>query len=204
MKSIEFYYAIGSRYSYLASSQIASIERDSGCHTEWRPLNSMTLFSLRGANPFSSAPVSGQYDWAYRETDAARWAKHYGIAFVEPRNRIEYDPQQLALAATAAKRLGHAASFSHRLFAAMFADPITRIDLSECTRRAEACGIDAERFRREMANPETATELEQTLRNARDLGVFGVPTFVVDGELFWGNDRIVLLRDRLADGGNSQ
>ena len=74
MTTVDFYYSIGSRYSYLASSQIAALERETGCRVVWHPLNSTTLISRRGANPFEGPPVSGQYDWSYRERDAKRWA----------------------------------------------------------------------------------------------------------------------------------
>src|SRR6476660_1441910 len=76
--TVDFYYSIGSRYSYLAASQIDALERDTGCHVEWHPLNSHALITGSGRNPFDGAPVSGQYDWSYRERDARRWAAFYG------------------------------------------------------------------------------------------------------------------------------
>lgn len=79
----------------------------------------------------------------------------------------------------------------------MFVDPVTRLDLPECVRRAEACGISGGRFQSEVESVTTAEELEATIEKAHRAGVFGVPTFVVDGELFWGNDRLVLVRHYL-------
>jgi 2-hydroxychromene-2-carboxylate isomerase len=71
---VAFYYGLGSRYSYLASTQIARLDTDTGCRVHWRPLYSADLFQARGADPFQGRPVSGQYDWAYRRFDAACWA----------------------------------------------------------------------------------------------------------------------------------
>ena len=194
MTAVDFYYAIGSRYSYLASTQLAAIERDCGCRFDWYPLNSRMLMERRGIDPFAGAPVSGQYEWPYRERDALRWAALYGVPFVEPRGRVEFDLRLLALAATAGKRLGAAAPYSRRLFAAMFVDPLDRIDRAECVRRAESCGLAAERFVRELDDARTARDLDAAIGRAHQCGVFGVPTFTIDGELFWGNDRLVLLR----------
>ncbi|MGH6944957.1 MAG: hypothetical protein ACREH6_12145 [Geminicoccaceae bacterium] len=59
MLRLDFFYGIGGRYSYLASTQIARLEADTGC----RPLDSGDLFAVRGTDPFAGAPVSGQYDW---------------------------------------------------------------------------------------------------------------------------------------------
>lgn len=193
---VRFFHAIGSRYSYLASTQVAALERDTGCAVEWIPINSTALLARRGASPFAGDPVSGQYDWAYREEDARRWAAYYGVPFHEPRGRVAFDPQFVALAAVAGALRGRAADISRSLFEAMFADPAVRvIDGRECARRAAACGIpDIERA---LRDPATAEAHERNLNLALDLGVFGVPTFVAGGERFWGNDRLVLLRHHL-------
>ena len=198
MRDVDFYYSMGSRYSYLVSTQLASLERDTHCRLTWQPLNSVALMERRGANPFDGSPVSGQYEWSYRELDATRWAALYGVPFREPRGRVQFDPQLLALAATAAKRLGSVVAYSHALFAAMFVDPLGKIDVAECVRRAEACGIPGEAFREELGSISTAEELNAATERALAAGVFGVPSFVADAELFWGNDRLVLLRNHLA------
>jgi 2-hydroxychromene-2-carboxylate isomerase len=198
LKTVLFHYSIGSRYSYLAATQLAALSAETGCRFEWIPVNSADLMSRLGRNPFAGTPVSGQYDWSYRERDAKRWAALYGVSFVEPRGRVEFDPGLLALACTAAKQLGKVEDFSRGLFAAMFIDPLTRIDLNECMRRAEDCGLPPEEFRRFVGDSRTARELDEVTRKAVDTGVFGVPTFVAGGELFWGNDRLVLLREYLS------
>ena len=158
MVNVDFYYGIGSRYSYLAASQMALIEAETGCAFEWHPINSVRLVSLRGSSPFQGEPVSGQYDWAYREKDAKRWAALYGVPYVEPRGRTRFDPKLLALACTAAKRLGDAAAYSRQLFAAVFRDDLRVIDEAECTRRAEAVGLSATDFNAELASPKTKAE----------------------------------------------
>lgn len=194
MNKVDFYYGIGSRYSYLAASQIALIEADTSCSFEWHPVNSARLLTLRGMSPFEGAPVSEQYDWAYRERDAKRWAASYGIPYLEPRGRVDFDPELLALACTTAKRLGRGEAYSRRLFAAVFCDDIETVDEAECIRRAETVGLSVKEFVGGLQAPSTKHQLDETIERAIDIGVFGVPTFVVDGELFWGNDRIPLLR----------
>jgi 2-hydroxychromene-2-carboxylate isomerase len=199
MTTVHFFYSIGSRYSYLASTQIAALERDTGCVVEWHPLNSVALIARRDHDPFEGDPVSGQYDWTYRERDAVRWAALYGVPFLEPRGRVEFDSGLVALAALAGKRLGQAESYSRALYAAVFADPsVARVDREECCRRAQACSIAPSRFGAELDDPATARELSSTIDTAHRMGMFGVPTFVVGAEMFWGNDRLVLLRHYLS------
>jgi 2-hydroxychromene-2-carboxylate isomerase len=60
IKNIDFYYSIGSRYSYLASTQINALKEETGCHVEWHPINSVRLIAQRKNNPFvEGKPLSG-------------------------------------------------------------------------------------------------------------------------------------------------
>lgn len=190
---IEFFYGIGSRYSYLASTQIDALESETGCLVRWRPLYSVDLFEARGANPFQGRPVSGQYDWVYRRFDAACWADYYGVPFREPES-VHLDPRRVALACTAALRQGAVAPFSHRLFRAIFGDGISPINDETCVRLAAEAGLDPAAFARTLVEPATEAALATTLNEALAKGVFGVPSFVVDGQVFFGNDRLPLVR----------
>jgi 2-hydroxychromene-2-carboxylate isomerase len=197
MKKVDFYYSIGSRYSYLASTQIDALEQETGCHVEWHPINSVRLIAQRESSPFNGKPVSGQYEWTYRELDAKRWAEFYGVPYLEPRGRVQFDSELLALACMAAKCLGKVEEYSHLLFAAMFQDSLSEIDERECIIRAEACGISAIEFQGTLRAQETVDQLNTTIDTAFHTGVFGVPSFITLEKLFWGNDRIILLRHYL-------
>ncbi|HEX6114168.1 MAG TPA: DsbA family protein [Geminicoccaceae bacterium] len=194
---VEFFYGIGSRYSYLASTQLERLAAETGCHFRWRPLFSGDLFAARGRDPFAGPPVSGQYDWGYRRRDAARWAAYYGVRYREPED-VAYDPRRLALAATAAARLGVVEPFSRRLFQAMFVDGLSPLDDEACARLAQEVGLDREAFLRALADPETAAQLASTVAQAAASGVFGVPSFVLGDQVYFGNDRLVLLRHALS------
>ena len=103
--AIDFYLGLGSRYSYLAASQLERIEATYGCRFVWKPIASGALMDRRGGNPFRGQPLSGQYDWGYREYDAKCWASFYGIPFREP-VAFRVDPDTLALACLAANGQG--------------------------------------------------------------------------------------------------
>lgn len=193
-RRIEFYYAIGSRYSYLAAARLESLAQRAQLEIDWLPLNSVRLLEERGYSPFDHVEiVGGQYSPEYRERDAQRWAELYGIPFVEPRGRLQLHPELLALAATAGKRLGAAAAVSHALFAAVFHGEVARLDAEECVRAATEGGVARGPFQRALTSAQVRRELDETMLRAHLRGVFGVPTFIVDGEQFWGNDRLPLL-----------
>jgi 2-hydroxychromene-2-carboxylate isomerase len=197
-KTIRFYYSVGSRYSYLASTQLGELERATGCKVVWRPLHSVDLYQLRGISPFEGEPVSGQYDWDYRRQDAECWADYYGVPFEEPRGVVDFDPRLLARACAAADALGAVRPYSKSLFSAIFAEALPEIGEDECLKRAEAVGLSRRAFARELASPRPDRRLAETAEEARSEGAFGVPTFVVDGSTFWGNDRLVLVRHHLS------
>lgn len=196
-ETIDFYYSIGSRYSYLASTQIKSLKQEFDCEFIWYPVNSVRLITQRGISPFEGKPISGQYEWIYRELDAKRWAKLYGVPYKEPRGRVNFNSELLALACTAARHFGKEEEYSNLLFRAIFEDSLSQIDERECIICAEACDIPAIDFQSLLRTKETVNQLNATINRALDCGVFGVPTFIVSGELFWGNDRIILLRHHL-------
>jgi 2-hydroxychromene-2-carboxylate isomerase len=195
---IDFYYGLGSRYSYLASTQIARLEAETGCRVRWRPLYSADLFTVRGADPFQGRPVSGQYDWAYRRRDAEAWAEYYDVPYREPVD-VRFEGRQLALAATAAGRLGAVERLSRALFEAVFVRGTSQLDEAGLTGIAVAVGLERQAFARALASSGTAQALAASLRAALDAGVFGVPSFVVANRVIFGNDRLPLLRHLLLE-----
>lgn len=190
-RSVDFYLGLGSRYSYLAATQIARIERERGCRFVWKPIASGTLLDRRGSNPFRERSGSGQYDWAYREYDAKCWAAHYGVPFEEPKP-FQVDPAIPALASLAADAQGALVACCRQLMMMIFVErrAIDDVAIGELPGRL---GIDPKAFADALAAPHTSAAHEELIEEAHARGVFGVPTFVVDDRLFWGNDRLVLL-----------
>ena len=116
-KHVDFYFALNSRYSYLAATQMAALEKECDAEVTWRPLDFDLLMVTRKWDPFSGAPTSGQYDVSYRRKDVTRWADYYGI----PLRIVEwekFDWLRFNLAATeAAKEPEGCAKFARAVFA---------------------------------------------------------------------------------------
>ena len=109
---VDFYFGVGSRYSYLASTQLSTFEAETGARFNWLAVDSARLIAARGHNPFTAPNCVGQYDWAYWQADAEAWAALYGVPFREPHGRIALDPDLLSLACTAARWLGAAEAYA--------------------------------------------------------------------------------------------
>ena len=196
-KRVDFFYGIGSRYSFLASTRMDALEMETGCTVAWRPLFSGALMTRRGMDPFrQDAPPSGQYDWRYRRYDAECWAAYYGLPYLEPDDGIKEDAFY-GRACVAADRLDACAAFSKALFAAIFTEGRDRISRSDIAVIADGIGLDGKTLVALAEEPETETRHKRNVEDALAAGAFGVPTFVSDGRMFWGNDRLPLLRDFL-------
>lgn len=196
MATVDFIYGLGSRYSYLASTQIGRIAHETGATFRWQPLSSRLLLGRRNDDPFT-ADAQGQYDWAYRKRDAEAWARYYRIPFNEPIGRLTYEPTLPALAALAAGRQGQVEAMSNLLFRLIFVDDLTSFGRNKILEEAGTLELDLARFESDLDSPELAQEHEQRISEVESRGVFGVPTFLHRDELYWGNDRLVLLEAAL-------
>ena len=194
--AVEFYYSVGSRYSYLASTQVSSLERDTGARVEWIPVSSVSVMAASGYKPFDGSEPSGQYAFKYRRADAEAWADYYGVPYREPADPLGL-PNECALATCAALRMGAVVNFSHAFFRAHFVDGAIIRTVDDIDAVAQAAGLDAGKLRGTLAEKETGALHDAHVARAQGAGAFGVPTFVVGDRLFWGNDRLVLVRHAL-------
>ncbi len=180
---VDFYYSIGSRYSYLASTQITKLEGETGCRVRWHPVNGPDIRALRGRDPFAGEPLSGQYEWSYRRYDAKCWADYYGVPFREPTSP-HFDFRLLVKAATAAKQLGAVVPYSHALFRAAWVEGVWPLDEDVCHQAAVSVGLALREFSETFVDPATDEELRNTAAEAHRRGAFGVPTFFVGDRMF--------------------
>lgn len=194
MRAVDFYLGLGSRYSYLAASQVDRLEAQYGCRFAWKPIASGRLIERRGCNPFRDEP-RGQYDWTYREYDARAWAAHYSIPFREPAP-LKVDADVPALACLAADRQGAMLPCCRLLFGLIFAEGAT-IDQAAIDALPLRLSLDPAAFRRDLDSSDTRARHEGLIDEAESRGAFGVPTFFLDGRMFWGNDRLPLLETAL-------
>ena len=199
MEEVEFFFGLGSRYSYLAFTQIARIEASYSCTFNLQPIGSGELLNLRGASPFQGAPLSGQYEWDYRRRDAVAWAEYYRVPFVEP-NPLPEDRGLMARACHAAGMQGALRPYCEAMFNAVFVSN-ENIDERTCVAIASRIKLDVRLFSKAIGSVAVKERVTASARRAFELGAFGVPTFIVGDRMFWGNDRIVLLEHYLVQQG---
>ena len=195
---IEFWFDFGSGYAYFASLEIEELARRHNRTVRWRPFMLGTAFKLTGARGLSSTPLKKDYallDW--QRIARLRWV---------PFNLPPHHPP-IALAATravyAVERDDPAAvgPLVHALFTAGYVDGLDTGKAEDVLAVAERLGHDRTALATAIESPEIKAIAKSMSESAIERGVFGSPWMFVDGEPFWGWDRLQMLDDWLARGG---
>ncbi len=195
---IEFHFDFASPFGYFAAQEIDALAARYGREVIWRPLLLGAVFKETGARPLTDIPMKA----GYARHDIQRTARRMGIAFQLPspfpfasiaacRAFYWLDAIDPGAAKTLAKALYHEAFGKGGEISA--AQSVVQI--------AEGLGHDAGQVGAALKNPEVKERLRAVVQTAIEREIFGSPFFIVDGEPFWGHDRMAMLEDWLKSGG---
>ncbi|MFN2424813.1 MAG: 2-hydroxychromene-2-carboxylate isomerase [Candidatus Binatia bacterium] len=196
---VDFWFEFGSTYSYPAAMRVEDEARARGATVRWRPFLLGPIFRSQGwtDSPFNIYPVKGRYMWR----DLGRICAQQGLELRHP-SRF---PRNGLLAARLVARFEDQpwiASFVRAIYCANFAedreisDPAVVASVLEAIKQDPSLIAQAE-------TDEAKSRLRARTDEAGALGIFGAPSFVVDGELFWGNDRLESALEWVARGARS-
>jgi len=195
---IDFYFDFSSPYGYLASGKIDELGARHGRTVVWRPILLGAIFKITGQQPLPTIPLKG----SYAKHDLARTARLFGMPF-----RL---PSKFPIGATAPSRAFYwildrdpplARRAAQALFRAYFAED-RDISSAEVTANVAAkLGIDRAEIAQALNDPAVKERLRSEVDAAIERGVFGSPYVVIDGEPFWGADRLDQIEQWLARGG---
>ena len=195
---IEFYFDFSSPFGYLASEKIDALAAKHGRTAVWRPFLLGAVFKVTGGTAPMNVPVKGDY---YRH-DFPRTARLFGV----PYNQPTVFPINSVNAARAfywldSKDPVRAKDLARALLRAYYVDGI---DISETERLIAACagaGLKPDDVRAGIADAGVKERTKTEVDGAIAKGVFGSPYMIVDGEPFWGSDRLDQVDRWLATGG---
>lgn len=194
--TIDYYFSLISPWTYLGGERLAEIARKHKAEVRVRPVDYGTIFPQTGGLPLGKRAPARQ---AYRLVELERWREVLGL----PLNlHPAYFPAPEKLAARlviAGERCGaDPLKLSQAILRGVWAEERNIADATELKAIADAAGFHGDTLMAEAIKPETEELYARYTQEALAAGVFGAPSYVVDGELFWGQDRLDLLERKLA------
>jgi len=195
---IDFYFDFSSPYGYLASTRIDDLAAKHGRSVAWRPILLGAVFKITGQQPLPTIPLKG----SYAAHDLARSARLLKVPFKLPTKfPIGATAPSRAFYWVSGKAPALARKLAQALYHAYFAED-RDISNPEVTGNVAAkLGVDKGEFAQALNDPAVKERLRIEVDAAIERGVFGSPYIVVDGEPFWGSDRLDQVDRWLQTGG---
>jgi len=195
MTTIDYYFSLNSPWSYMGSDRLAKMAADNGASVNVVPVKLGAIFEKTGGLPLPKRSPERQ---AYRMMDLKRWRDFNNIPLVlEPAHFPHDEAEGVRLILGALKTGGDALALATQIGRLLWEedrDPSRTEDQNEAAQRA---GLDADALRSALTAQESDAIWTQKTEEALAKGVFAAPTYVIDGEIFWGQDRLDFVERRL-------
>ncbi|WP_085905428.1 2-hydroxychromene-2-carboxylate isomerase [Kiloniella majae] len=194
MKTIDYYYSTRSNFTYLGAARLNALAQKYNRKIIHRPIILSITMPAIGGLPFDNRPTMLRN---YAMNDALRWAEYLGISL--QREPIHHDgpvelPSGIVIAAQRAKERGETGDLdllSLKVVEALWRDDHDIADEDVIAELCESAGFEnLPNLIKEALSPEVQAELQRNCREAIMRGVIGAPTYFVDGENFYGQDRL--------------
>ena len=196
--AIDFYFDFSSPYGYLAATRIDALAARHGRTVAWRPILLGVAFKTTGGQPLPMVPLKGDYS----RHDFIRSARFHGIPYRQPGTfPISGVTPTRAYYWLQGSDPAKAVALAQALLKAYFTEDVNISTMDGVLAVAATLGIDADALSAGINDPATKDRTRAEVEAAIAKGVFGSPYMVVDGEPFWGMDRLDQLERWLATGG---
>jgi 2-hydroxychromene-2-carboxylate isomerase len=197
-KPIDFYFEFSSPYGYIASRIVDEFEKRVGRPVNWRATLLGPVFKLTGQPPLIEIPMKGEYS----KMDFSRSARLHKVPYSHP--------EKFPIGTVAALRAfywvedrdpAQSRALAKALYCAYFVEgrdisaPATVVEI------AKSVGVDSAALAAALEDPAVKERARKEVEAAIAAGVFGSPFFVIDGEPFWGVDRLPMVEEWIRTGG---
>jgi 2-hydroxychromene-2-carboxylate isomerase len=183
---IDFWFTMGSTYTYLSVMRLRDIESSRGIRFRWRPFHLLLILQEMKHVPFADKPTKSQYMWR----DIKRRASMYGLKAKLPAPYPAKQSIAANLVAVVGMREGWGADFVRAAYRRWFQNGEENGSEPNLSSSLRDIGQDPDRVLPLANSKETNDLLLSETAAAKQLGIFGAPTFAVGGEIFWGDDRL--------------
>ena len=197
-KHVDYYVSLNSPWTYLGTARFDAMVKKHGATVTIWPVDIGSIFAVSGGLPLPKRSPQRQ---AYRMMELKRWRDHLGVkTTLEPRffPANEVPAAKCVIALREEGRMADAIKVAHAVLTALWAEEKNTGDLATLQAIIDGCGLDGAAILKASEAPGIAEKREAYTKHAISQGVFGAPSYVIDGEIFLGQDRLDFVERKLA------
>lgn len=197
-KHVDYYVSLNSPWTYLGSKRFETIARKHHAHVTIWPVDFSSVFAVSGGLPLPKRAPQRQ---AYRLMELKRWRDALGVPLnLEPKffPANELPAARCVIALRELGRMADAIKLAHAVLNALWVEEKNTGDPPTLRGIIAGCGLDADSVIKASETPGIAEKRDSYTKYAIDQGVFGAPSFVIEREIFWGQDRLDFVERKLA------
>ena len=194
-KTLEFFFDFGSPYAYLANTQLPAIASRTAAQIVYNPVGILRLMELAGNRPTT---LECKNKRRHAPLDFSRWAALYGVPMGRNTYLKDMKLEPLLQGVLVANAAGVGDRYVTAVFKGIYADALDLGDPQVFTEVLTAAGLDGHAILAARDADALASDLARRTEEGVERGLFGVPSFIVDGQLYFGNDRLQFVEKALA------
>ncbi len=191
-KIIDIYYSFSSPFAYLAHTQIPALVEKTKCNVNYHLIDLKKLWQLT-ENP---GPGTIPSKLKYLIKDLEDWRKYYNVPLNFP-SRFPIDNRPATAASIVAQKEGKLVDFINAVMEAYYINDRDIAAVEVLGKIAQEIGLNSESVMASINDPSILQEVDAEAEAAAQRGVFGVPTFFIGDNMYWGNDRLVFVEAAL-------
>ena len=201
MARIDYYVSLNSPWTHLGAARIEALAARHGAELRVFPVDFReVIFPASGGLPLPKRSPQRQ---AYRMQELRRWRDHLGVPIVLAPRHSPFDESFAAACVVAARETtgdAQAVTLAHRILKALWEEEQDPGDRATLARLIAEAGLEAPALMRLAEEPRWLAQRRADSEAALARGVFGAPSYVIDDEIFWGQDRLEFVARYLARG----
>ena len=192
---IDYYFTSLSPFTYLGHQKLLNMAEETDAEVCFKPVRLGQVFAQSGAKPLPERPVARQ---KYRLLELERWAKKRELPINLHPAFFPTDPGLADCCTIALQESGHNAGvFVAQVLAACWAEEKNIADETVLSELLSSLNFDAQEVLQQARSAGVQAIYDKNTENANEQGVLGAPAYLLNGEQFWGQDRLELLEDSL-------
>ena len=190
MKKVEFHFDFGSPNAYLSHLVIPAIEQRTGSKFQYVPILLGGVFKLTNNRSPAESLAGIRNKPQYERLETARFIRRHGITKFQSNPFFPVNTLMIMRGAIAARAMGIFERYVDEMYRHMWAEPKKMDDPNIVRGVLDAAGFDSARWFELIQSAPIKDELLRNTEQSVERGTFGSPTFFVDGEIFFGKDRL--------------